>query len=94
MRRRVNFTSRRERVSRIEPVVLGWDGDTPIVPARREPLARSRTTDLLVVHCPLCRRLHTHGAAGKTFGSGNGSRVPHCDPTPATGSYILREVEP
>lgn len=69
------------------------EGPYRIYPAYRDVLP-SEDTDLLYVPCD-CGKWHTHGAAGKTFGSGDGGRAPHCldrDRNPERRPYVLKEV--
>jgi len=48
----------------------------PIVEVRR---VRHRDGDLLVIErCPYCKRLHQHGAAGKSTCGDHGHRLAHC----------------
>lgn len=68
---------RGNRTSRLNPCP---EGDL-VVPAYR---LKGRRGDLLVIDCPTCGAVHTHGPPA-------GHRVPHCL-IPDAPSYTLREV--
>jgi hypothetical protein len=56
------------------------------------PALRGKGDVHLIIFCPYCRVCHRHGAAGKTFGSGDGWRRPHCLERGKYPDYYLREV--
>lgn len=80
----------------IRPRPPRWKGERdedgiPILPARRVVVERSET-DSLIVACPYCSETHWHGAAGKTFGGGDGHRLSHCMDQPPNDGYMLQEI--
>lgn len=87
------MTSKRKRKQPPDLIELPNDGPYRVYAAYRDPLP-SEDTDHLHIWCE-CGQRHTHGAAGKTFGSGDGGRAPHClDRGKPEGRppYVIQEV--
>ena len=47
----------------------------------------------LYFRCPICGKVHWHGAVGEEFGAGNGDRLPHCSDIKERSSFHFELVE-
>lgn len=60
---------------------------------RLHPYITDNEPGQLIFRCPVCNKVHLHGAGGIKFGAGDGTRVPHChDPSLGNFQFDLVEV--